>query len=415
MAKILNISAENFLSLQDVKLTLRPLNVLVGPNGSGKTNILKLFQFIGDVARLDLVPAIEAMGDFENLLFRGKDRKGQTVKLKFSGVISQHASHRALDEYTLSFWQRKYQSRSPGEIGRRLVQRNEEIILKRTAGRGRRITLNGGSLRVLLDEPTDEKFASKKSVSRKPIPGELRLQNAATGLATLRRLGEEYEASGVEALAQIFEQLRLFEIDVDRVRRPSRISTSVTLRADAGNLASYLLYLKDNYSSIFEAICEDVRYVLPGFTGFEFHRIGGSDEAIRLDIVENSLSGTTPLARASFGTIRSIALFAMLHDPNPPSLTCLEEIDHGLHPYALDRLVDRLRDASKKTQIILATHSPAFVNRLNPDELIVVERNEDTGGTRITQPNENLVETLKAETGYNLGELWFSGAIGGVI
>ncbi len=103
----------------------------------------------------------------------------------------------------------------------------------------------------------------------------------------------------------------------------------------------------------------------------------------------------------------------MLHDPAPPTLTCLEEVDHGLHPHALDRVVDRLREASTRTQIILATHSPALVNRLKTDELIVVEREEETGGTHLFRPASEMVAELRKDTDYELGELWFSGALGG--
>lgn len=398
MATISKISAENFLSLQNISISLGPLNVLVGPNGAGKTNILKLFQFLGDVARHDLLPAIDSMGEFDNFIFRGEGRKTNTIMIGFSGIISQHASQKAPDEYKLSFWQKTLRMNT-----RRIIQRHEEIVLKRTAGRGRRITLSGSSLKIF---PIDDQRRGK-------IPTSLRLQKTSTGLATIRRLGEEYEASGVEALAQTFEGLRLFEIDVERVRRPSRGGASKVLRPDAANLAGYLQYLSAEHPHIFEDICEDVRYVLPGFTKFEFVPFGGSDEAIRLDIVEQNISGTTPLARASFGTIRAIALFAMLNDPDPPNLTCLEEIDHGLHPHALDRLVERIREASKKTQIVLATHSPALVNRLDSSELIVVERDDSTGGTRVLRPSRQLVESLYEETGYSLGELWFSGSIGG--
>ena len=108
-----------------------------------------------------------------------------------------------------------------------------------------------------------------------------------------------------------------------------------------------------------------------------------------------------------------MALFAMLNDPYPPKLTCIEEIDHGLHPHALDRLMLRLREASEKTQIVVATHSPALVNRLRIDELIIVERDEGTSATRVIRPNHQIFEDLRKETGYELGELWFSGALGG--
>lgn len=404
MATLSKISAENFLSLQDVSLELRPLNVLVGPNGAGKTNILKLFQFIGDVARLDLSPAIEAMGGFDNLYFRGDNRsKARSISIRFEGIMSQHASIKAPDEYRLSFWQQNLNVKNRDGHGSRAVHRIEEITIKRTAGRGRRIALKGGGLKIetIGNNPKNSPNAA------------LRLQTGATGLATLRRLGEEYEASGVESIARIFEQLRLFEIDVERVRRPARLQRTEILRPDASNLASYLMFLEAEHPEIFESLCEDVQFVLPGFRGFKFSPVGGSDDALRVEIVEEHLRGATPLARASFGTIRSIALFAMLHDPSPPQLTCLEEIDHGLHPHALDRLVDRIRDASKKTQIILATHSPALVNRLEADELIIVERNEATGGTRVVRPDAKLVSSLQDETGFGLGELWFSGSLGG--
>jgi predicted ATPase len=403
MATIHKIAAENFLSLESVDIELGALNVLVGPNGAGKTNILTLFQFLGNVARQDLLPAINAMQGFDNLLFRGIGRRDRIIRIHFSGVISQHASAKAPDEYTLSFWQRMLR-RKDGDT-QQITQRTEEIVIKRTAGRGRRITLSGGSLKI-------EAIGDQKR--RRPLPDALPLQTTATGLATIRRLGEEYEASGVEALAQVFEQLRLFEIDVASVRRPSRKSAG-RLAANASNLASYLLTLSQEHPAVFERICDDVQFVLPGFQGFEFIPFGGSDEAIRLDIKEDKLTGTTPLARASYGTIRAIALFAMLNDPTPPQLTCLEEIDHGLHPHALDRVVERLREASAKTQIVLATHSPALVNRIHLSELIIVERDSNTGGTRVTRPNQALVETLQNETGYALGELWFSGSIGGAL
>lgn len=402
MITLLNLEVENFLSLEKLDLDLSSLNILVGPNGAGKTNILKVFQFLGEIARLDLIPAIDRMGNFHDILFRGTERKGQSIKLRFKGVISEHASLNAPDEYTLTFWERNLNI-SPDGRPRRIVQRQEAIVLKRMPGRGRRITLTGRSLKV----------ASIGDQNKRMVPGPLSVQGAATGLATLRRLGEEYEASGVEALAQVFEQLRLFEIDVDRIRRPSRNSRSSQLRHDASNLSEYLLYLSDDHPSIFSQIEDDVRFVLPSFRSFSFMRFEGGEDAVRLDIIEDKLEGVTSLSRASFGTIRAIALFAMLNDPSPPRLTCLEEIDHGLHPHALDRLVDRLRDASSRTQIILATYSPALVNRFDASELVVVERDEDRGSTRALKPDKSLITRLQNETGYGLGELWFSGALGG--
>lgn len=403
MTTLSRVSVENFLSIQKIDLDLSALNVLVGPNGGGKTNILQAFQFLGDVARMDLIPAIHAFGGFDNLLFRGRASRDRTIRIHFTGVITQYASANAPDEYKLSFWQRTYPSLGQNIGSRRVVQRTEEIVLKRTAGRGRRIRLSGKSVNF-------ERIGTQQG---RREPSSLSVQAAATGLATLRRLGEDYEASQVESLAKVFEELRLFEINVDRIRRPTVTREAHKLRPDAANLAAFLQWLEKEHSDSFDRICDDVRFVLPSFEGFEFTPLGGADDAVRLDIRERSLKGTTPLGRVSFGTIRSIALFTMLHDPEPPRLTCLEEIDHGLHPHALDRLVDRLREASKNTQILLATHSPALVNRLRTDELIIVERDEESGASTVVKPDQSKVDALKNETGYGLGELWFSGALGG--
>jgi predicted ATPase len=409
MRSILNVKAENFLSLRKVDVRLDALNVLVGPNGAGKSNLLKLFRFLGDVARRDLAPAIVDLGDFEQLLFRsGSKYMGETVKIDVQAIATKFASSRGYDEYRLAFKagmkipRRTKEGASAGTA--RLIERREEIVLKRVKGRGRRITLSGDDVEfVFLDK--DGKPDQERD--------KLAILKTSSGLATLRRLGRDHDAPQIEELAKLFESLRLFEIEVDAARTPSATSQSSTLLPDASNLAAFLQWLSIEERDAFNDICEDVRYVLPSFEGFVFTTLGGANEAVRVDIRERALTGITPLGAASFGTIRAIALFAMLHDPNPPKLTCLEEVDHGLHPNALDRIVDRLREASERTQIIVATHSPALVNRLSIDELIVAERDPDNGATNLFRPDPDRIAKLSEDTGYRLGELWFSGALGG--
>lgn len=139
----------------------------------------------------------------------------------------------------------------------------------------------------------------------------------------------------------------------------------------------------------------------------------GTGEGSAVYFVEHGLPGRTYLADASFGTIRALALLAMLHDPHPPMLTCVEEIDHGLHPHALDVIVERLRSAASRTQILVATHSPALVNRLDPHELIVCERENETGSSHIPAIDSDTIAEMVQESNLLPGELWFSGALGG--
>lgn len=240
------------------------------------------------------------------------------------------------------------------------------------------------------------------------------VQAQSSGLSILRRLNKDVDASQVEELAELFETLRIFDVNVLATRQPSARASSEKLLADGSNLAPHLAYLSIEFPDLFARIVDDMRQVLPGLTNIEVVAIGGATEGRVIMLHEQGLSGATPLALASYGTIRALALFTMLSDPAPPKLTCIEEIDHGLHPYALDRLVDRLRSASKKTQLVIATHSPALVNRLEPSELVVFERDAVTGTTRIPDLPESRIEEIAAEGDYRLGELWFSGVLGGV-
>ena len=404
MRTILTISASNFLSFRSIKASLYPLNILVGPNGAGKTNFLRIFQFLGDVARRDLVPAIDQLDGISQIRFR-KEPPSRNVELQLNGIITTNASLNAPDEYSLSFREGRVFTSRPF-FHRRLVERTETIVVKRFKGPGRRITLKGRKVQVA--HLTDGVKSAKSTAERT-----LDVQSESSGLNTIRKLGDDYGAHQVEALAQAFESLRLFDVNVDKIRTSSRMTNPSKLEDDASNLAVYLYWMSNEHASTYERVCEDVRFVLPGFEEFRFTALGGADDGIRLDFKERHLSGYTPLARASFGTLRAIALFAMLNDPNPPRLTCLEEVDHGLHPHALDRLVDRLRDASQRTQIIAATHSPALVNRVLENEIIIFERSATTGESMIVDLKPEQIAKMKQESGYELGELWFSGSLGG--
>ena len=109
-----------------------------------------------------------------------------------------------------------------------------------------------------------------------------------------------------------------------------------------------------------------------------------------------------------------LALLAAFHDPTPPPLTVVEEVDHGLHPYALDVLVDRMRQASERTQVIVASHSPTLVNQLAADELILCDRDPATGESEIPVYTSSELTDAQEASGRRLGELWYAGILEGV-
>ncbi|PZE23351.1 AAA family ATPase [Curtobacterium sp. MCBD17_028] len=395
MRPLLRIRATNFRSLRSVDVLLNPLNVLVGPNGAGKSNFLDLIEFLGDSARYDLPDALERRGGIDRVRFRGVRPDSGRVSIHVSANVTTYSSENTPDEYELRFSTRKLAQQSS------LLLRNEEFIFKRLRGRGRRITVSGDKAEIV---------DSRGSHSQERA---LPLRSNSLALSTLRRLPPKEGGEEIDRFARLFTTFRVFNVDVSAAQLPSRISDDA-IAPDGRNLASVLVKLSQD-DQPYKDFIDDAQAMIPGFERLEFIEVGGADRAVAVRIVERGLRDSTSLADASFGTIRVLALLALLYDPNPPLLTCIEEIDHGLHPYLFDRLVERLREASSRTQLLVATHSPALVSRLSPRELIVVERSPD-GETRLPAVDPELVaakaEVLAGEV--ELGELWFSGELGGV-
>jgi predicted ATPase len=394
MRPLLRISASNFRSLKDVDVELGPLNVLVGPNGAGKSNFLDLIEFLGDSARDDLTGALARRGGMDRVRFRGANTE-RDIDIKVLANVTTHSSETAPDEYSLQFYT---QRRTDGSI----LIRNEEFMFKRTRGPGRRISVSGDSAEIMTGAKGHE-------------PTKLPLRRDSLALSTLRRLPPAQGGDEVEKFANLFTTFRVFNVDVQAARRPGRIPERPTaLAADASNLAQAILHLVDNVQR-YRDFLDDARAMIPGFLDLDFEPLGGDAPALAIKIIERGLSNGTYLADASFGTVRVLALLALLYDADPPLLTCIEEIDHGIHPYVFDRLVERMREASERTQLLIATHSPALVSRLEAEELIVVERNED-GSTRLPAVDASTIREKEAAYGgeLQLGELWFSGSLGGV-
>jgi len=244
---------------------------------------------------------------------------------------------------------------------------------------------------------------------------EIGLQSESLGLSTLPKLSDREGGREIRRMADLFSTFRIFDVNVEAARLPSPVPSGATvLMEDASNLAAFLFYLHEETQS-FKDLQEDACAMIPGLQAVEFEPVGGSTEAVAVRLRESGLSGLTNLAEASYGTIRVLALLALLYDPNPPLLTCVEEIDHGLHPYLFDRLIERVREASDRTQFLIATHSPALVNRLRPDELLVCERGSD-GASQIPAIESEAVKALEdsMEGRIRLGEIWFAGSLGGV-
>ncbi|WP_328536212.1 AAA family ATPase [Streptomyces sp. NBC_00344] len=405
--RILGLTVRNFRTLTDVKLPLGPLTVMVGPNAAGKSNVLHALKFLGDIGRQGIEAAVDDRGGFDVLAFRGGRKPVSRISVSLEGIWSDFASSKSPDRYALSVSRR----RLPDASRQRFTMYRRELFTQHSVESAvTAVELSGDRMTVAgpLESETDA-----------PHPAVGRMASALHKAAPLP--SDSPPATSMNEVARHLKQIRVFDPNVRAAREPSAITDEGRhLKDDASNLADFLKTLrdlkdkeKDGRRVIWEALLDDVRTVVPQIHDIHLVDVPGMAGYLSVELEEESLRGRTRLQDASFGTVRLICLLAIFHDPNPPLLTCIEEIDHGIHPHALELLAGRLREASRRGQFLVTTHSPAFVDELEPDEFVVCERGRDGASVIPALTTDEVRERIEASEGMPIGELWFANTLGG--
>ncbi len=155
-----------------------------------------------------------------------------------------------------------------------------------------------------------------------------------------------------------------------------RIGGQIQLKKDGSNIAEYLSSIRNLSQSAFDGILETLQYVLPYAKDLQAVLLSELERAVYLQLTEGKCKIAGWLL--STGTLRLVALLALLRHPNPPSLIVIEEIENGLDPRTIHLIVEEIRNVveSGKTQIIATTHSPYFLDLLRLEHIVLVERNE---------------------------------------
>ncbi|MED7927409.1 AAA family ATPase [Nonomuraea sp. LP-02] len=388
--RLIELHVENFKSLRHVTLPLGPVSVLVGPNGAGKSNVLEVFRLLAGVVRTDLRPALEERGGFDRLVFRGGQERPGHIRIGIRGRWSPTAEDQQ-DEYVLTVHGEPF-------------AREETFRYGLQGRRSQTIEIRGETVAV-TDLPAAQPGESE----------EIGIQPDSSGLSTLPRLSSHRFGSGPRQVAALLGSFRVFDVNVSSALLPSRVpkTGAEELWDDAANLAGFLLWLRNQHPDAWAQLQADAAEVLPQLESLDFAHPDGAAQSVVVVLRERGLLEPTHLLDASYGTIRLLGLLAMLHDPHPPALTCVEEIDHGLHPQALELLVERVREAGARSQFLIATHSSALVDRLRPEEIVVCERGDDGSSLIPAISTARIEEIVRASEGLPLGNLWFSGLLGG--
>jgi len=383
------VSLQGFLSFGPTHATipLTPLNVLVGTNGSGKSNLIEALAVLRGVPSTDLSAAVRRGGGVSEWLWQGDDgERAAVARLEFvfpAGEVNTKESVR----YALAF---------EAVAGQMNVQdeRVENSAAKAgTAGPFLFFGYEGGKPRIsarnklrTLKTADIDRTQSILAQYREPdlYPELRRLAQRAENIAIYRdwHFGPR---AGVRESATI--DARTDRLAEDFRNLPQMILKLQSDSARGRRLNQYLAELAPSFDGAV-VLSEGARLVL---------KLKEGERAIRAE-------------RLSDGTLRFLCLLAILLQPETASLIVLEEPELGLHPDALLVIRDLLVEASATTQILLTTHSTVLLDAFTDHaaSVLVVQKNED--GTVFRRLDQDWVDQQPER----LGALWMAGAIGGV-
>jgi len=372
------LKVKNYRALRDLELkNITPLTVLLGPNGSGKSTIFDLFAFLSECFSVGLRKAWDKRGRFRELRSRGAEGS-IVIELKYRETPEQPiiTYHLAIDEngkgpYVAEEW-----------LQWRRGQRGKPFrFLNFQEGAGRVVT---GEMPDEQDERIEEQLDSPEMLA-------------------VNTLGQFARHPRVSALRRFITSWYLSYLTADNTRSVPEAGPQERLSATGDNLPNVIQYLKEQYPDRLEQILQILSQRVPRLEKVEAEMM--RDGRLLLQIKDAPFPQPILAKFASDGTLKMLAYLTVLYDPEPPQLVGIEEPENHLHPRLLPELGEECRLGSAKTQLMVTTHSPFFINGLRPEELWVLYRDEE-GYTQAkrTADMKGVKEFL--EHGALLGDLW---------
>ena len=363
--RLARITLRGFKTIRELRdFELGSIAVLIGPNGAGKTNFISFFRLLSWALTPpgNLQTYVAQLGGASMLLHDGPKRTREieaNLEMQTKAGKNEYAFrlfHAAGD--TLVFADESYRFRRPGHDDRPAPG----------LGAGHK-------------EPRLIEHAEGGNETAKIILGMLR-----------RMIVHQFHDTS----------------PTSRIRNKWNKEDGRRLKEDAANLAPFLYRLKNHESPYYQRIVESLRAILPFFADFEFEP---EYESLLLKWREVGTDQIFNSSQAADGMLRVMALLALLQQPEKdlPDVLFLDEPEIGLHPYAIEVLAGLIHSVSKHVQVVVATQSVSLLDRFEPHEVVVTERN----GRESTFRRLKAEELSEWREQYTLSELWEKNILGG--
>jgi predicted ATPase len=370
-----------FRRLYEVDLEMRPLMVMIGANGAGKTSFLDALSLLSASAAGGLDQKINEMGGVSEVLTRDSN-DNLMFGANFEAPVQNPLYYEIQLEPTLQSY----------TIPREILSQSK---------------------------PDSPEFAFLHVDSRY---NDIRYFNIETGekvKPTWEPNPFETSLSQVPKMFMVPEEIRknlssiihYHILDVDQrgpIKFPQRMRPAELPGKNGEDLVSLLYNLRESKPEKYELIEETLKAAFPGFQSLNFPPVAAG--MLTMTWKEKSFTRPLYIHQLSEGTLRFLWLISLLQSPGLSSITMIDEPEMSLHPELLSLLADLMREASKKTQIIVATQSDSLIRFLTPKEVVVMDI-EENGYTSVHWADSlDLEEWLKD---YSLDEVWRTGRMGG--
>jgi len=353
-AALKKITIKGFKSIESlVGFELRPLNLLIGANGAGKSNFVDFFRMLRAMVLEGLQGFILERGGADGFLYMGPKKTSE-----ISGE--------------LGFEGRKF------HLGLRAIPESKIMIVREGVETADAIDVRVGGLESGL-----------KSIS-------LEGSKIIKGVPEIWR--PVYEAVVDWAVCHFHDTTNLAPM-----RRHQPAYDNKLFRGDASNIAAFLLRLREKQKGSYDLIRDTIRMVAPFFDDFILEiETFGPEEKVKLAWRQKGSDFPFQPYQLSDGTIRFICLATALLQPDLPAAIVIDEPELGLHPYAIAILAGLIQSAAEATQVIVSTQSPGFLDQFEPKDIIVVKREQ---GRSVFERLDSvaLKEWLDE---YSVAELW---------
>ena len=371
---------------------LEPLNVLIGPNASGKSNFIDALSILAG-ASVDLQAPILRGGGVNSWLWKGAAQHSPAtidVTLTYPMLLTTQAMP---IRYRLSF----------SDVWGRFQLVDEAVESERP------LALNSNQPYVYYSYRDGQPVINVRETG---VTRNLQREDVIPDQSILSQRRDSFSYPELTNVATLFAKMFFYgEWQVGNYA-PPRLPQQTdliqdVLLSDASNLSLVLSDLM-NKPHQRQQVLEHMREFHTSFREITTHVSGGT---VQTFFHEKGLHHPIPTSRLSDGTLRFLCLLVVLCHPNPPSIICIEEPELGLHPDIIPEVAKLLVEASSRSQIFVTTHSDILVDALTdvPEAVIVCEKVD--GATQLRRLDADDLKPWLEE--YRLGELWTRGRFGG--